>query len=297
MSNVKGYKIISSYWNGATFQYEVGKTYELKNHSFECCENGFDFCTKLNDCFYSYFFNLNDKVIEIEALGNVFKDENSMDTTMFTDKIKVIRELSWQEVLDIVNIGRNNSGYENVGNCNTGCENYGSKNNGSYNFGNFNKGSYNNGFDNNGKGNKGARNNGNFNFGNHNNGSYNKCDFSFGLFCTKTPKIFIFGKLSDWTYEDWINSKAYDILSIISPYPTEWVCEYNMTNEEKLEHKEYDLLGGYLKTKTEEEIKEEWNDNWNELSDKDREIIMNIPNFDADIFKEITGIDVRKDND
>lgn len=33
---------------------------------------------------------------------------------------------------------------------------------------------------------------------------------------------------------------------------------------------------------------------WNRLEDTDKQIILNIPNFDREIFKEITGIDVNK---
>ena len=31
---------------------------------------------------------------------------------------------------------------------------------------------------------------------------------------------------------------------------------------------------------------------WDGLSDRKKTIVMNLPNFDKDIFKEITGIDV-----
>ena len=34
--------------------------------------------------------------------------------------------------------------------------------------------------------------------------------------------------------------------------------------------------------------------NWNKLSQKEKDIVMAIPNFDKAIFKEITGIDVDK---
>jgi len=35
---------------------------------------------------------------------------------------------------------------------------------------------------------------------------------------------------------------------------------------------------------------------WNKASKEDRELIKKIPNFDKDMFLEISGIDVDKDN-
>ena len=44
--------------------------------------------------------------------------------------------------------------------------------------------------------------------------------------------------------------------------------------------------------KTKEEIFEEQQKNWGELSQEEKETVMSIPNFDKAIFKEVTGIDV-----
>lgn len=41
----------------------------------------------------------------------------------------------------------------------------------------------------------------------------------------------------------------------------------------------------------EDEDKAQW---WQSLEPSEKEAILSIPNFDADIFKGITGIDVRK---
>ena len=43
---MKGYKIFNSDWTCRGFQYEVGKTYEMKEDPI-CCERGFHFCGKL----------------------------------------------------------------------------------------------------------------------------------------------------------------------------------------------------------------------------------------------------------
>lgn len=50
-----------------------------------------------------------------------------------------------------------------------------------------------------------------------------------------------------------------------------------------------ELISGYLKTYTMEEAWANW---WDKLDDENREIIKEIPNFDPEIFKDITGIDI-----
>ena len=40
------------------------------------------------------------------------------------------------------------------------------------------------------------------------------------------------------------------------------------------------------------EIKEDKQNWWNDLSELNRKEVLSLPNFDKDIFKEITGIDV-----
>ena len=65
-----------------------------------------------------------------------------------------------------------------------------------------------------------------------------------------------------------------------------------MTDAEKNEHPLYETTGGYLKTY---KYKEAWQRSWNKASEKDRAKLFELPNFDAEIFKEITGIDVTAD--
>ena len=50
-------------------------------------------------------------------------------------------------------------------------------------------------------------------------------------------------------------------------------------------------LGGLLKTFSYEDA---WLNFWNEATRKQKNCILDLPEFDADIFKEITGIDVKK---
>ena len=72
----------------------------------------------------------------------------------------------------------------------------------------------------------------------------------------------------------------------------EWVESKDMTDKEKLNNSSHITTGGYQKTY---EYKEAWRRSWDKTSYEDRELVLSLPNFDADIFLEISGIDVRKE--
>ena len=62
-----------------------------------------------------------------------------------------------------------------------------------------------------------------------------------------------------------------------------------MTDEEKTAHPEAKTTGDYLKQLDNSECGSIW---WRGLNDYEKSIIKAIPNFDKEIFKEITGVDV-----
>ena len=286
---IKGYKVFNPDWTGKGFQFEVGKTF-TEDVTPVCCDRGFDFCTKAADCFKYYDFRPDNKVAEVEALGDI--DTNNNDSKCCTNKIKIIRELTWHEVLDLVNLGKactglRNSGNYNSGNYNSGDCNSGNRNSGNYNSGDYNSGNCNSGNRNSGNCNSGNRNSGNYNSGNCNSGDWNKTYFSNGCFNTKSPKIFLFNKPSDWTYQDWLNSDARYILRNCPLNVLDFIPNDNMTDEEKKLHPEYSVTSGFLKYIEKETKRQIW---WNGLSDREKDIVMHLPNFDKDIFKEITGI-------
>lgn len=111
-NGVQGFKVFNPDWTCRGFQYEVGKTYEMDSLPI-CCSRGFHFCLKAADCFSYYGFNPDNKVAEVIAYGEV--DSESDNSKCCTNKIHIVREIPWDEVLRIVNIGKNCTGF-----CNTG---------------------------------------------------------------------------------------------------------------------------------------------------------------------------------
>ena len=267
---MKGYKVFNKDWTCKGFQYEVGKTYEMKEDPV-CCDRGFRFCERLIDCFNYYRFDSENKVAEVEALGKIEKRESKF----CTNKIKIVRELTWREVLDLMNAGKDNTGGANTGDCNTGDGNTGDCNTGDGNTGDWNTGD---------------GNTGDWNTGNWNTGDWNSVDFSTGCFNTKTEKIRFFNKPSEWTYHDWLNSKAHYVMNSCPCTRTIWIDSESMTDSGKKKYPTWECTGGYLKTiYATDKDKQEW---WDNLNNEEREEVMSLPNFDKEIFKEITGIEV-----
>ena len=297
MNEIKGYKVFNPDWNCRGFQYEVGKVFE-EDVTPSVCDRGFHFCERASDCFQYYQFNPKNKVAEVIAMGDVDTD----GTKSCTNKIRIVREIPWDELLRIVNEGKDctglcNTGNRNTGNRNTGNRNTGDRNTGNWNTGDRNTGNWNTGNRNTGNWNTGNRNTGNWNTGNWNTGNWNtgdwnKSSFNNGCFMTDEPKIMMFNKPTDWTYRDWLNSDACHLLNQIPKNVVEWVCSSDMKDEEKAAHPEHKTTGGYFKILYESEHGQIW---WNGLQEDCKQIIRSLPNFDADIFRECTGIETRND--
>ena len=256
---VIGYKVFNPDWTCRGKQYTCPGKFE-ENVELSVCNSGMHFCKRLNDCFNYYFFNSDNKVALVTAYGKI--QEN--DGKYCTDKLEIIKELSWHEVLNLVNTGKNNTGRGNTGNCNTGDCNTGDYNTGNYNTGNYNTGDYNTG------------------------------DYNTGWFCTETPKLILFDRETDMTREEFMCTEAYTLLRNVSFTPTKWVFDSDMTEEEKSEHPEYKTQGGYLKL-IKQNLHNAFKNWWNKLNDREKKVIKAIPNFDADKFKVITGIDVNEE--
>ena len=239
---VKGFKVFNPDWTCRNKAYTCPGKFE-EDVTPSVCDEGMHFCKKAADCFNYYRFDPENKVAEVVAYGTVAEDGDKC----CTDKLEIVREIPWAELLEIVNTGK-------------GCT--------------------------------GLCNSGNRNSGNRNSGDWNKCSFSNGCFNTTSPKIYLFNKPSEWTYEDWLNSEARYLLNQIPGDVLEYIWLSDMTDEEKAAHPEAETTGGYLKILDNSECAVIW---WRGLSDREKAIITAIPNFDKAIFKEITGIDVDED--
>ena len=255
--------------------FRVGEIAEVKG-PLVICENGIHFCWNLNDI--NDYYNLRENVVcEVEPLGEIVADVDGKKCC--TNKLKLLRMLTTEEVLKISNTGLGNSGYINSGNRNSGDWNSGNRNSGDYNSGDCNSGDCNSG-----DRNSGDYNSGDCNSGDRNSGDWNSGDWNSGFFNEKKNKCYIFDKLSDMTVSQFKNSRFYEALISVPFILTEWV-EY--TEEEKEIDKAKALIGGYLKKYEYKEACKTW---WDKLSDKNKEIIHEIPNFDAEKFYRITGI-------
>ena len=281
---VKGYKVFNPDWTCRDKQYTCPGIFEDPG-DISVCSKGMHFCKKAADCFNYYDFDPNNHVAEVIAHGKVLEG----DDKCCTDKLEIVREIPWAELLEIVNTGYGNSGYGNSGYGNSGNRNSGSWNSGSWNSGAWNSGSWNSGNGNSGNGNSGSENSGNGNSGNGNSGSWNSCNFSNGCFNTADPKIYLFDKPSEWTYRDWLDSEPCALLNQINCRILVWIYFEDMSDEEKTTHPEARTTGGYLKKLDNSECAIIW---WRGLSEEDKAVIKAIPNFDPAIFKQITGIDV-----
>jgi len=273
---IKGFKVFNPDWtcspNGNTKQYTCPGKFEEDVTPIRCGQ-GMHFCKVAADCFNYYSFNPDNHVAEVAAYGEVVEEGDKCAT----NKLEIIREIPWAELLEMVNTGKGCAGLCNSGNRNSGDWNSGNRNSGDWNSGNRNSGNW---------------NSGNRNSGDWNSGDWNNTNFSNGCFNTVEPTIHLFNKPSSWTYRDWLNSEARYLMNQIQGDILEWVYLSDMTDEEKAEHPEAETTGGYLKELDNSECAVIW---WRSLNQRQKNVIMAIPNFDKAIFKEITGIDVDAD--
>ena len=243
-----GYKAFDKDLTCRGFQYEVGQTYSMDESPIPC-QRGFHFCKSIAETYEYYSMSDNTRICKIEALGEV---QTNDDKKYCTNVIKILEEITedWERK---GNSNSSNSGYRNSGDCNSG-----------------------------------DRNSGYWNLGNRHSGNWNSGDWNSGLFNTeKNPKIKMFDKDSDWTIEDWNRSDAKFIMNSCPCTYSDFICESDMTEEEKENHPEYKTTGGYVKTfVVTKEDKEKW---WNELDEDKKDIIKALPNFDFDKFRQCVG--------
>ena len=137
----------------------------------------------------------------------------------------------------------------------------------------INSGNRNSGNWNSGDCNSGDWNSGNCNSGNRNSGFFNSDEPCVRMFNKMTKKKRSEISIPSWCYFDL----------------TVWVSHDTATDEEKKEHKkEIETCGGFLKTL---EYKEAWRLAWDKASKEEHKKLLKLPNWNNDVFKEISGID------
>ena len=185
---------------------------------------------------------------------------------------------------------KNNTGDMNTGDRNTGDRNTGNRNTGDRNTGHWNTGNRNTGHWNTGNMNTGNMNTGDMNTGHRNTGNWNTGNKNTGLFCTNEPQARLFNASCQYTMTELYQSDKVPDFSAVKL--TVWVQSDAMTDEEKSDHPEHETTGGYLRQL---EYKVAWAEAWLVIPESEKEKLKNLPNFNADIFMEITGIDIRMD--
>lgn len=278
-------------------QFEVGKEYStgVADADISLCTNTvFHFCDSLRKVHthYSVIPEEDNRFCEIEVLGALVSD----DTKCGSNRIRIVREILGDELnimrgltdgnTGVFNSGNCNSGDWNSGDCNSGYINSGNRNSGNWNSGNRNSGDWNSGNRNSGDWNSGRGNSGSRNSGNWNSGDWNSGNCNSGFFCTNSPKLRLFNKETDFTMEEFMKTEWYAVLTSGKFNLTKWRA---YTDEEKVQDERKRFISGELITIPYKEACANW---WASLSEKDKAIIKTIPNFDANIFAEITGIDV-----
>lgn len=285
------------------FKYEIGKIYELdKNEKLEICKCGFYFCKNPIDVL-AYYQSDDTIIVKVEALGEIVHQ----GTKYATDKIRILRQYHKEELHELVlgsegniqpnkfNTGNYNTGGWNSGNYNTGCYNSGNHNTGKCNSGNgntgvlndgnFNSGDTNSGSRNSGNRNSGDRNSGICNSGNCNAGDYNIGDNNTGDHNTGNYNTGDYNN-GDCNTGDY-NSGSYNtgIFNTDKPLMRAFNKETTMTLTNFIGSLDYsfDTLCERIYNKN--------------LIKGDREKIEALPNYDPDIFTEITGIKFDCDKD
>jgi hypothetical protein len=365
---IKTYKVFNPDWTCKGFKYEIGKSYSIEGQPI-MCEKGFHACIKVSDCFSYYDFNPLNKIAEVELSGIILGENEQKQCA---SKIKIIKELSWEEMLvlansGISNSGNSNSGDSNSGHCNSGDSNSGDRNSGDRNSGNSNSGDSNSGDSNSGDSNSGDSNSGDsnsgdsnsgdsnsgnsnsgdsnsgnsnsgdrnsgdsnsgdsnsghwnsghwnsghsnsghsnsgdwnsgdsnsgdsnsghWNSGHWNSGDWNLGHWNSGYFNSDNPTVIrVFGK--DCNATIWDNATKPKFIYNL-PLNT-WITWDSMTDQEKIDNKNAFVTEGYLKTLS---YKGSWSIAYNSATKEDIELLKRLPNFDAKIFEEITGIKVK----
>jgi hypothetical protein len=97
--SVIGYKGFDSKLRGMGMQFEVGKVFEVDGDP-KTVRNGMHFCTEPFGVFDYYPRRCGNRYCIVEALGQISTD-NSLNTRASTNKMRIIKEISEDEMVRI----------------------------------------------------------------------------------------------------------------------------------------------------------------------------------------------------
>ena len=297
------YKCFNKDFKCRDIQFEENKSFH-QEWKIKICESWFHFCKKVGDIFNYYNFDSENIICKVSGF---WEFDFERDKVCF-ENIKVWNKISRYEILDLVNTGHYNTGHYNTWYCNTWYHNTGNRNTGNHNTGNRNTGHQNTWYRNTGNRNTGNRNTWHHNIGDcntwcrntwyhntghrntwywntwdRNTGNRNIGNRNTGDFNNKDWEYTIFWKPSSVKKEDII------FPSFLYFNTTSFILESNMTEEEKQNNPWYKTIWWYLKKL---DYKEEFQKAYNNASEKEKQQLKELPNFDADIFFEISWIRV-----
>ena len=133
--------------------------------------------------------------------------------------------------------------------------------------------------------NVGNRNVGDWNVGDWNVGGWNVGKYHTGYFNTIEPTFSMFNKDTGKKKED----LDLDLPLFLYFGLTVWVSHDTATDEEKKAHKqEIEACGGFLKKL---DYKDAFRISWDKASPDEHKKLLSLPNWDNEIFREISGID------
>ena len=249
------------------FKFEVGKTYtkNTPKEELECCtDKVFHFCREL----FAIEKESNYKLSESRLFEVIAGDFVQTGDKYGTNSLTILREIEGEEKQNLINSGNRNSGNRNSGDCNSGNRNSGNWNSGNRNSGNWNSGNW---------------NSGDWNSGNWNSGDWNSGNWNSGYFNSDTPFVRMFNKETDKKFDEiGFPDFLYFDLNV-------WVSHDTATDEEKELHKEeIETCGGFLKTLG---YKKAFRLAWDKADKEEHKELLTLPNWNNEIFREISGID------
>jgi hypothetical protein len=207
-------------------------------------------------------------------------------------------------------VNKTNTGHYSTGDCSTGNRSTGYHSTGNYSTGNYSTGDWSTGYHSTGDWSTGNRSTGHCSTGDYSTGDWSTGDwstgdrstgyrstgnYSTGYWSTSNYSTGHFSTIDEMgfsafnkpcTREQWAQA---DIPSWLYFNLTEWVDKEDMTDLEKQDHPTYETTGGYLKVY---EYQEAWEKSYDNATREEQLKIKSLPNFDAEVFYEISGIKI-----